>query len=282
MEAGSARATDHRGAALDDDAGRRDQLRLQEHPQPGASTLLLGPARAVRPVVRRAGREGRRDGGPRDGRRALDRQERSRHRCGDRTRRRRLRRRHDRLRGHRTRHRPARKHGHQWQAAAPQLGSAETAEYLAHLIPEGGYRGIPNVYGPGYLVCGDAAMLSNPVHREGSNLAMESGRLAGETVIHCKELGDFSERRLAEYRGRLDHSWIMADMKKYDQAVPLLEHNPQMLTKYPQVLDRALDEFFRVDGTSKWDKQKNILKMLRKEGLFRMGWDTFKALWAMK
>src|SRR2546425_289602 len=153
---------------------------------------------------------------------------------------------------------------------------------IRHLVPEGGYRGIPKVYGPGYLVCGDAAMLSNPVHREGSNLAMESGRLAGETVIHCKELGDFSERRLAEYRGRLDHSWIMADMKKYDQAVPLLEHNPQMLTKYPQVLDRALDEFFRVDGTSKWDKQKNILKMLRKEGLVRMGWDTFKALWAMK
>ena len=125
-------------------------------------------------------------------------------------------------------------------------------------------------------------MLSNPVHREGSNLAMESGRLAGETVVHAKEVGDFSERRLAEYRGRLDHSWVMADMKKYDQAVPVLEHNPQLLTKYPGVADRALDEFFRVDGTSKWDKQKRILRMLRKEGMFRMGWDTFKAVWAMK
>jgi electron transfer flavoprotein-quinone oxidoreductase len=125
-------------------------------------------------------------------------------------------------------------------------------------------------------------MLSNPVHREGSNLAMESGRLAAETIIHAKEAGDFSERRLAEYRGRLDHSWIMADMRKYDKAVPLLEHNPQMLTKYPKVADRALDEFFRVDGTSKWDKQKKILKMIRQEGMFRMGWDTLKALWAMK
>src|SRR5258708_20306228 len=38
--------------------------------------------------------------------------------------------------------------------------------------------------------------------REGSNLAMESGRLAGQTVVHCKEVEDFSERRLAEYRGR--------------------------------------------------------------------------------
>src|SRR6202011_1862813 len=137
----------------------------------------------------------------------------------------------------------------------PLLQGGETVEYLAHMIPEGGYKGIPKVYGPGYLVCGDSAMLSNPVHREGSNLAMASGRFAGETVIHAKEAGDFSERRLAEYKGKLDNSWIMADMKKYDGAVPLLEHNPQMLTKYPKVADLALDEFFRVDGKSKWEKQ---------------------------
>jgi hypothetical protein len=55
-----------------------------------------------------------------------------------------------------------------------------------------------------------------------------------------------------------------------------------MLTKYPQVADRALDEFLRVDGTSKWKKQSNIVKMVRKEGAFRMGWDTLKALWTMK
>jgi electron transfer flavoprotein-quinone oxidoreductase len=164
----------------------------------------------------------------------------------------------------------------------PLLRGAETVEYLAHLIPEGGFRGIPKVYGPGYLVCGDAAMLSNPVHREGSNLAMVSGKLAGETVIHAKETGDFSERRLRDYKGLLDASWIMADMKKYDKAVPLLEHNPQLLTKYPEIADRALDEFFRVDGTSKWEKQSKILKMVRKEGGVKMILDTVKALWAMK
>jgi electron transfer flavoprotein-quinone oxidoreductase len=164
----------------------------------------------------------------------------------------------------------------------PLLQGGETVEYLAKMIPEGGYRAIPRVHGNGYLVCGDAAMLSNPVHREGSNLAMESGRLAGETVVHAKEKGDFSEGALREYRLRLDHSWIMADMKKYDKAVPLLEHNPQMLGKYPALLDRALDEFFRVDGVSKWDKQSKILKMLRREGGFKMVRDSVKALWSMK
>jgi electron transfer flavoprotein-quinone oxidoreductase len=167
-------------------------------------------------------------------------------------------------------------------AIKPLLQGGETVEYLAKMIPEGGYHAIPKLYGNGYLVCGDAAMLSNPVHREGSNLAMESGRLAGETVVHAKEKDDFGEAALREYRLRLDRSWIMADMKKYDKAVPLLEHNPQMLGRYPQLLDRALDEFFRVDGVSKWDKQSKILKMFRKEGGLKMVRDTIKAAWSMK
>jgi len=33
-----------------------------------------------------------------------------------------------------------------------------------------------------------------------------------------------------------------------------------------------------VDGNSKWQKQSNILKMVRKECMFKMGWDTLKAL----
>jgi electron transfer flavoprotein-quinone oxidoreductase len=167
-------------------------------------------------------------------------------------------------------------------AIRPLLQGGETVEFLAHLIPEAGARSIPKVHGDGYLVCGDAAMLGNPVHREGSNLAMESGRLAGETVIRAKERGDFSERSLAEYRGRLDQSWIVKDMHKYEGAVPLLEHRPQMLTKYPELLDRALDEFFRVDGVDKRTKQKNAMRLFRKEGGMRMVRDSVRALLTLR
>src|SRR5438128_5947343 len=137
-------------------------------------------------------------------------------------------------------------HFKQHPAVKPLLRGAETVEYMAHLIPEGGYRGIPKVYGPGYLVCGDAAMLSNPVHREGSNLAMVSGKFAGETVVHAKEAEDFSERRLNEYKGKLDNSWIMADMRKDDKAGPLLAHNRHMLTECTKFLERTIDELFSV------------------------------------
>ena len=167
-------------------------------------------------------------------------------------------------------------------AIRPLLKGAETVEYVAKMIPEAGYKSMPKLYGNGFLVCGDAAMMANPVHREGSNLAMASGRMAGETVIQAKELGDFSERSLSRYKGRIDHSWIAHDMKKYNGAVPLLERNPNMLGKYPQLLDRALDEFFRVDGTSKWAKQNKIIGMFAREGGPRMLWDTIKAGWSMK
>ncbi|MGH7777546.1 MAG: FAD-dependent oxidoreductase [Candidatus Dormibacterales bacterium] len=173
-------------------------------------------------------------------------------------------------------------HFKQHPAIKPLLEGAETVEFSAKLIPEGGFRAIPKLHGAGYMVCGDAAMLSNPVHREGSNLAMVSGRMAGETAVHAKEVGDFGERSLRDYRLRLDNSWVMPDMRKYDRAVPLLEHNPRLLGRYPGLLDRALDEFFRVDGVSKWDKQSAIRRMLFKEGGLRMAWDAVRAAWTLK
>ena len=63
-------------------------------------------------------------------------------------------------------------------SVAPLIEGSEVKEYSAHLIPEGGYKAIPQLYGDGWVVVGDAAQLNNAIHREGSNLAMTSGRIA--------------------------------------------------------------------------------------------------------
>ncbi|HEX2950645.1 MAG TPA: FAD-dependent oxidoreductase, partial [Armatimonadota bacterium] len=44
----------------------------------------------------------------------------------------------------------------QHPALAPYLEGCEPREYCAHLIPEGGYDAIPQLYGNGYLIAGDA------------------------------------------------------------------------------------------------------------------------------
>jgi electron transfer flavoprotein-quinone oxidoreductase len=77
---------------------------------------------------------------------------------------------------------------------APLIAGGKPLEYSAHWLAEGGYRTIPQLYGDGYLIAGDSAMLFNALHREGSNLAMASGKMAAETIISAIKTNDFSNR----------------------------------------------------------------------------------------
>lgn len=159
----------------------------------------------------------------------------------------------------------------------PLLAGGKTEEYLAHLIPEGGYPAVPQVHGNGWLAVGDAVMLVNSLHREGSNLAVKSGILAGETVIRAKTSGDFSAQGLAGYRQALDSSFVIQDLKKYKKAPHWLESNPQFFNIYPELINDAGTEFFMVDGASKREKQKRMLAMLiKRRGLAGAAWDVIK------
>ncbi|WP_075981786.1 FAD-dependent oxidoreductase [Bacillus massilinigeriensis] len=165
----------------------------------------------------------------------------------------------------------------------PFLEGGESAEYLAHLIPEGGYHSVPKVAGDGVLVVGDAAQLVNSIHREGSNMAMASGKLAAETIIDAKARGDFSESSLNQYRTALNESFIMKDLEKYKDTTHTFEHNPQYFKEYLPFLNRAVGEFLTVDGTAKRDKQKDIMKELKhKRGTIRILKDAYRAWKAVK
>jgi electron transfer flavoprotein-quinone oxidoreductase len=118
--------------------------------------------------------------------------------------------------------------------------------------------------GDGWLVVGDAAHLVNAVHREGSNLAMTSGRLAGETIIKLKRTREpCSAANLAAYRKLLDDSFVMKDMKKYRKVPGLLHTNHQLLDLYPRLLSQAAQAWLRVDGVDKRSKEREILRTVR-------------------
>ncbi|WHY02195.1 FAD-dependent oxidoreductase [Neobacillus sp. DY30] len=165
----------------------------------------------------------------------------------------------------------------------PMLAGGESAEYLAHLIPEGGYRSVPKVAGNGVVVVGDAAQLVNAIHREGSNMAMHSGLLAAETVIEAKYRGDFSESSLNLYRQKLYDSFIIKDLEKYKDATHTFENNPQYFKEYVPMMNKAMSKFFTVDGTPKRDKQKEIMKSITAEkGTFKVIQDIYRAWKAVK
>ncbi len=165
----------------------------------------------------------------------------------------------------------------------PYIQGSEPQEYLAHLIPEGGYNSMPKVAGHGVLVIGDAAQLVNAIHREGSNLAMTSGRLAAETVILAKEVGDFSENILDAYRTKLMTSFVGQDMKKYKDSTHHFDKFPQYFDKYIPMMNQAASQMFTVDGTSKWDKQKKIWRNIGSAGeKMKLARDVFRAWKVMK
>lgn len=158
----------------------------------------------------------------------------------------------------------------------PLLEGGETKEYLAHLIPEGGYKAMPELMKDGLLVTGDAGMMVNGVHREGSNLAVISGRMAGETAVMAKQKGDFSKETLAFYKGKLSNSFVMKDLEKYQGASDLFDKNKFMFSTYPKIANNAAHEFFNVDGVPKRDKQKKIMEIIAGE---RSKWDIAKDIW---
>ena len=163
---------------------------------------------------------------------------------------------------------------------APLIADGEMKEYTAHLIPEGGYKAIPKLYGEGWMIAGDAGMLVNAMHREGSNLAMTSGRFAAETVIELIGHGkSCSATNLAAYQRKLNDSFVIKDLKKYRNMPGVFHTNPQFFTTYPEMFNQAAHRMLRVDGIDKKSKERAILADFRqRRSLFGLMSDAFK-LW---
>lgn len=163
------------------------------------------------------------------------------------------------------------------------LQGGETKEYLAHLLPEGGYKAMPKLYRQGVLVAGDTAMLVNGLNREGSNLAMTSGRVAGQVAAESIKSGDLSAHGMSIYEKRLRDSFVVKDLYTYRNLNRLLEDNPHFLQVYPEIAANAMHKFFTASDTPKGEGFKQIMQMAfehRSKG--SMFSDLFKAWRALK
>lgn len=155
------------------------------------------------------------------------------------------------------------------------IEGGEVLEYAAHLIPEGGYHSLPKLYDSGVLIVGDAAMLVNGLHREGTNLAMISGKLAAETIMEALRLDDFGAQTLKQYEKRLSETFVIKDLQKYANTSEFFENNSQFFNEYPEMMSQAFYEFFNIDMVSKKEKQKIILGKTFQQ---RSKWNIMKDL----
>ncbi|TLS52916.1 FAD-dependent oxidoreductase [Paenibacillus antri] len=165
------------------------------------------------------------------------------------------------------------------------IQGGETKEYSGHLIPEGGYHSIPPLSGAGWVVCGDAAQLVNFVHREGTNLAMTSGRLAGEAIIRARAVENYSAASLSSYDRNIRESFVAKDLKKYKGMHQLLkDEDPELLfDKLPRAVNEAAYHMFLVDGETKAAKQRKAVEIIKKAAggpmnLMKLGYKGWRAM----
>lgn len=167
---------------------------------------------------------------------------------------------------------------------SPLIKDGELVEYSAHLIPEGGYNKIPKLYSDGVLVVGDAAMLVNNLHWEGTNLAMISGKFAAETAINAIDKNDFSANSLKLYNEKLENSFIIKDLMSYKNLMPVMHKRRHSFTDYYiKKVNSFFEMFTSVDGIVKRNKFRNFIKTIftdRKfSELFKDGTSVMKLLW---
>ncbi|MDN5344582.1 MAG: electron transfer flavoprotein-quinone oxidoreductase [Clostridia bacterium] len=135
----------------------------------------------------------------------------------------------------------------------PLLAGAEPLEYQAHLIPKGGFEYIPQLYGDHVLVAGDAATMISG--RRGTDLAMLSGKYAGETIVQAKAKGDFTAKMLANYQLKLNNTFFMEDIKAGQEDFLYYKKHPDADYLLSSTVNDLAYQFFTVDLQT--EKQKH-------------------------
>lgn len=169
---------------------------------------------------------------------------------------------------------------------APLIDGGTLKEYSAHLIPEGGYKAIPQLCDNGVLIIGDAGMLVNNLHWEGTNLAMISGKLAAETVIKALEKGDFSKVTLSEYETKLKQSFVLKDMETYKDLMDVMHSRKKaFLSYYMKKVNAFFEMFTSVDGVPKKENYHKFIKSIFTDRkiteLFKDAFAIVKLLWSI-
>lgn len=93
------------------------------------------------------------------------------------------------------------------------LEEGEFLEWGAKTIPEGGFHSLPPAFhGDGLLLAGDAAGLVNVPALKGIHYAIESGRLAAQTIFEA--IKEENSQLLSRYDEKLRSSFIWSDLYK--------------------------------------------------------------------
>lgn len=157
-------------------------------------------------------------------------------------------------------------------AVAPIIRDANMVEHSGHMVSEGGANMVPELVYDGALVVGDAAMLCMNLGYmvRGMDLAVASGRFAGEVACDAIDTGDASKTSLSPYWVKLDESFVIQDLKTFAAWPHTMENWPRMFTDYPKMVGEIFNAMFVVDGTPQKHLKARIMPIVKNRGLFKL------------
>ncbi|CDX03962.1 Protein FixC [Desulfitobacterium hafniense] len=141
-------------------------------------------------------------------------------------------------------------------------------EYSGHLIPEGGYKSMSGLVADGIMVAGDAAgfVVNTGITLQGMNLAIASGKCAGEAAVKAWQKRDFSAAALSEYEKLLSEGVALNAMKTHSRA-PELMSSSRMFSEYPDMINDLLEQVLTVGS----GPQELLMNIARRE-IKKIGW----------
>lgn len=132
---------------------------------------------------------------------------------------------------------------------ARYIEGGELVEYSAHLIPEGGFKSLPELCADGFLLTGDAAglVVNRGYTVRGMDYAILSGIAAADTANEAIDAGDYSKGFLKRYENKLQQK-VLNDLKTFKNSHDYIAHSRHLFTTYPSLAVEIMKNLYNVDG----------------------------------
>lgn len=168
-------------------------------------------------------------------------------------------------------------------AVAPLIRSAELVEHSGHLVPEGGFDSVPQYIFDGALLAGDTMRLVMNLGYQvrGMDFAIASGQFAAEAACDAIDRGDVGASGLADYRIKLEESFVLADLKTFRKWPHVMEKWERLFKEYPTMVAEIFNAMFVVDGKPQAKLMKRIWPIIKRRKPTKLLSEVRKAVSAL-
>jgi electron transfer flavoprotein-quinone oxidoreductase len=155
-----------------------------------------------------------------------------------------------------------------------------TVEYGAHLVPEIGYRGIPEkLHREGMVVVGDAARfgINTGLIIRGMDLAIVSGLAAAQAILGTSSLDEVGPL----YMRKLEELMLLGEERAYQNFHRIFEI-PRVFREVPKIANEAMQFLFTVNGQIPTPMVHGLIDVVRRNVTFGQiladSWKAYRSL----